>query len=213
MRDLPILFTPEMVIAILEDRKTNTRRVIRNQEYLLEIDKSAAYGPVVVRRAKHPEANPDTWFWDCRPGTGGTIFSAKSPYMVGDRLWVREPICVEIGATKADIECGKFTYKADDEGRLWTKENGFKTIPGMFMPRFASRITLTVTKYYPQRIQEINGDECMLEGIRVAWSDPNSSWQEKLAFKALWDSINVKRGFGWDVNCWVWAYVFQKCRT
>jgi hypothetical protein len=97
--------------------------------------------------------------------------------------------------------------------------------PSIFMPREAARIFLRVTNVRVERLQEITEDEARAEGINWLddacyennrWSptfnDPDSGGSPVFrdGFKALWDSLNLKRGYGWDTNCWVWVIEFAK---
>lgn len=96
------------------------------------------------------------------------------------------------------------------------------------MPRWASRITLEITEVRAQRLQDISEADAIAEGLRIhenpkcalgvgkfmytAFPGDHSLWclDAKTAFYNLWDSINAKRGFGWDKNPWVWVLTFRK---
>ena len=102
--------------------------------------------------------------------------------VVGDRLWVKE------------------TFE-DDEG-------GWR--PSIFMPRWASRITLEITDVRVQRLQEITEEDARAEGYHPKINDSLPDWTAKESFKILWDSLNAKRGLDWDKNPWVWALSFKR---
>ena len=184
MAEHPILFSDEMVKAILEGRKTQTRRVLRKQP-----------------RDISPMNVPNMWMIHKESGAGQIIGCNYG--RPGDRLWVREtwakaiPLGASIHAERV------YHYRAD--GDVLPKWK-----PSIFMPRWASRITLEIVRVRVQRLQEISGDECTLEGVEVAWSDPNNNEQERAAFQNLWDRINAARGCGWNVNPWVWVIEFKK---
>jgi hypothetical protein len=72
------------------------------------------------------------------------------------------------------------------------------------MPRWASRITLEITNVRVQRLQEISEADAEAEGA------PEHPYDHKTAFRRIWDSINAKRGFGWDTNPFVWVLTFRK---
>ncbi len=189
----PILFNGEMVRAILEGRKTQTRRVIKPQP-------------------------PSDW--------GGTSERAAllihCPYgQVGDRLWVRETHYrfgrwVPNGFSKTGKQ--KWTFKAGTFEVLYMDnpptlnvlrnsnrmERGWFKRPAIFMPRWASRITLEITGVKVERIQGVRPIDATMEGCR---SLPD--WMVLAEFQELWDSINAKRGYSWDVNPWVWALTFK----
>ena len=176
------MFTGAMVRAILDGRKTQTRRVIKP--------------------------------WTMRLIDDVPAMLLECPYGVpGDRLWVRETWC-HIGSHSGPETCGKSVqdvrYRADrTEGYVWS--------PSIFMPRWASRITLEVTGVRVQRVQEISEEDAMAEGafLNVCdwWEFGNGFRGEKTpigAYRSLWDTINFKRGFGWSVNPWVWVVEFRR---
>ena len=178
----PIIFTGESIPAILEGRKTMTRRVLRDQ----------------------PLCSAERWI-----EIGGPQ-NAKLPYQVGDLLWVRETWDwnEEFGSKSRD--CPYLFYQANQiqpEPR-----NSPKWRPSIFMPRWASRITLKVTTVKVERVQEISEDDTCSEGVSwESWAVENDmgDWPAINAFRALWDSLNAKRGHGWDQNDWVGAYTFE----
>jgi len=117
----------------------------------------------------------------------------RSPYgYKGDRLWVRETF-----ARKNDLGRETILYKASlsEEDRIpdWVKWK-----PSIFMPRSASRINLVVLSVRAQKLQDITEAEALAEGV-----GPRE-------FPDLWDSINLKRGYGYNSNPWVWAVTFEK---
>lgn len=164
----PILFSTPMVKAILDRRKTQTRRVIK-------IDDA-----------------PENW----RKSLAG------SRYKPGDILWVRET-----WAPKR-YQPERIYYKADNE--LGSLVNVDKWRPAIFMPRAAARIFLRVTDVRVERLQDITEDDATAEGLRIGiGGEPYFSCRD--AFVALWNSINAKRGYGWDTNPWVWVISFERC--
>jgi hypothetical protein len=196
MKEHPILFSGEMVRAILEGRKTQTRRVIRKQPH--------GMGSWVQRLAQ--------WFFpECCP-----YVKIKCPYgSNGDVIWVKETFQF------FNPECpspGGIVYRADgDEDWHWR--------PSIFMPRWASRIQLRVVDVRVERVQDISGKDAYEEGfayerVRIEklvnqWSlgeskMPNFEGKEIDWFHQLWDSINKKRGYGWDTNPWVWVIEFER---
>jgi hypothetical protein len=80
--------------------------------------------------------------------------------------------------------------------------------PSIFMPRWASRITLDVTAVRVERLQEITDADCIAEGY-----DHFAGWGARQEwYRKLWDGLNAKRGLGWDVNPWVWVVTFQRAK-
>jgi hypothetical protein len=84
------------------------------------------------------------------------------------------------------------------------------------MPRWASRLTLTVTDVRVQRVQEISEADAVAEGVTPSEEPNEMKWEHYaphgVAFRTLWDSLNAKRGYGWDANPWVAAYTFTATR-
>jgi hypothetical protein len=77
------------------------------------------------------------------------------------------------------------------------------------MPRWASRITLEVTEVRVERVQEISDSDIEREGMHIENLECVYHGRRVL-FKQLWNSLNAKRGFGWDANPWVWVITFKR---
>ena len=176
-KDQPIIFSVDMVKAILDGRKTMTRRVIKPQPVTSDgmIAKSV---PI--------------WLYPSE-------FVQYCPYgQVGDRLWVRETYYPCIDAEQ-EIR-GDCVYKASEHAHL-VAEGEWK--PSIFMPRWASRITLEITAVRVERLQEIKQTDVDREGIssiNIINAIPK--------FRELWDSINGKK-YPWSSNPWVWVIKFD----
>jgi hypothetical protein len=198
MTDRPIIFNGEMVRAILEGRKTQTRRVINPQPWM--------------------EATRCETYHDSRTGGTGVCFfqnhlaigdaNVLSPYgHSGDHLWVRETwFCHRDLDEIVPRDCmgSDIWYTATQETK---PADAGKTRPSIFMPLWASRITLEIVRVSVQRVQDIGDDSCEAEGISLANASIPGMLRKR--FSLLWDSINAKRGFGWDVNPWVWVVSFK----
>ena len=151
MTEKPILFSGPMVRAILEGRKTQTRRVKKGD---------------------------------------------KCPYGA-DRLWVRETFQ---GTAKP------LAYRADGE----SKSPVCPWKPSIHMPRWASRINLRVKGMHVEHLWEIEPYDCLREGIEPPASHERDKDIIVLGkFQELWDSINDKRGFGWEKNPLLWVVEFE----
>lgn len=224
----PILFNTEMVRAVLDGRKTATRRIIKlkynNSHIEWHKDK---YGKKLVEKQNNVEGEtygvkPEGTHWQKLL----TMREITSPYKVGDILYVRETwakmCCCECGCT--DEECkynidrsgltifcddGVFVYKATDSVNSKPKWH-----PSIHMPKEAARIFLRVTDVRVERLQDITHDEITKEGIVTKG---NFGSPERInpyfAFKNLWNSTINKSDldkYGWNANPWVWVIEFER---
>ena len=206
-KERPIIFSTPMVQAILDGRKTQTRRVIKPQptedvgEFLCQL-------------------------WPCRrkqyeymgdPENGHEV-SLKPYAFIGDRLWVRETYWVQPeNVTERDLINGADTwpdwiYQADEPNEYELKEWGWKKKPSIFMPRKLARIWLEITNIRVERLQDISFDDCYAEGVEtyvMSAAHINVHMSPFQRFTALWDSINGKK-HPWGSNPWVWVIDFEK---
>ena len=189
MVDRPILFSAPMVRALLDGRKTQTRRVLKPQP-----PEHARYSGI-----HFASDEPATWFFNSPTGP----FKARVKYVEDDQLWVRESF--RQGYAETFYSKG-LVYRADALNALgmdeYSSRHNWK--PSIHMPRWASRLTLTVTDVRVQRVQEIGHDDAVAEGMGIF--PPSMSAQKR--FREIWDSLNAKRGYGWDANPWVVALTF-----
>lgn len=193
MKERPILFSTEMVRAILEGRKTQTRRIIKPQP---------------------PRWRWEIYKWDDRCVDIGN--TAASPYYVipkhgapGDHLWVRET-----WATHPHNDDKKPSDLPKNGTHVFYKETGnnadhIKWRPSIFMPRWASRITLEIENVRVERVQEITHEDAVAEGCY----EKDGKARGRLGFSHLWDSINNAEGKRWKDNPWVWVVEFRKVRN
>jgi hypothetical protein len=205
MKERPILFSGEMVRAILDGRKTQTRRVMK---YPGRPDRPADI--------QHREPG-DKWYkdsvWSMRTKTGSwgdytqEQFMSKCPYgQPGDRLWVRETWWfgdVIDGVTGNQVE-NVVLYKADGVRNPVVD----KWHPSIHMFREYSRINLEITNIRVERLQNITAEDCIAEGIKI--EAYKGSHHAQIAFWTLWDKINSKRGYGSDKDPWVWVVEFRR---
>lgn len=198
MKERPVLFNSEMVRWILDGRKTQTRRL------------------------KGLKDQTDDWrMISFYPKTDGTQYMylgngedrmLTCPYgKPGDRLWVRETWCTEHhldNEKPSDLWNAAYIpiwYRATDNMNTPSLIPG-KWRPSIFMPRWASRITLEITEVRIERLQEISMQEAIAEGVSTMKGNP----EPRILFQLLWDEINAKRGFPWESNPWVWVIKFKK---
>ena len=190
MSEKPILFSGPLVRAILEGRKTVTRRVAKLT------DAGHVKEPRGHRRW-HP-GDPDA--------------SAACPYgQPGDLLWVRETWAQWDRGLAFRADClNPRTGEEDGDSRRCRLDFGVKWRPSIHMPRWACRLLLRVTDVRVERLQEITAEDAVAEGLVRDASHPTGGWVELLRdFRDLWDSI-AKPGFGWDDNPWVWRIAFER---
>ena len=238
MKERPILFSGAMVRALLDGRKTQTRRVMKKQPYISRTNPPQFSDVEVGDLFICPDYCPTTpvrgsVIAECKSiGTyhcmGQKTFAEKhSPYGVpGDHLWVRESFWGCDMPGWGDQPCvvyedewrGKEYHAA--EVRPYARRFGH--IPGIHMPRDASRITLEVTGVRIERLQDISEADAIAEGlISVGGPLQTRMWEysstrggqfadPRVAYRCLWDSLNSARGYGWDVNPWVWVVEFKR---
>jgi hypothetical protein len=189
MSEKPIIFSGPMVRAILEGRKTQTRRVLKPQPEL-EWELKYDYGAPSFWRWK-------TCRWDAKEIGPDYYVYDYAPNHTGDRLWVRET-----WGEMEQVHTGNrfIVYAADGEPE---DDSGFfpleKWKPAIYMPRRASRITLEITNIRAEQLNDIAHEDATAEGCSNAE-----------AYRELWDELNAKRGFGWDANPWVWVIEFER---
>lgn len=207
MADRPILFSGPMVRAILDGTKTQTRRVLKPQietfdvapgrSCAIEIAWDVDDGKGRIWKGSYP-AGATEFGW--KKGTG-VLTTQTVHYAPGDRLWVRETF-----AHVTNFPPSVRYYATDDVHELRRKR------PGIHMPRWASRLTLTVTDVRVHRLQDISEEDAVAEGVdAISMADVKrqSAWSRRHDFAQLWDSINGKReGANWDANPWVVAVSF-----
>lgn len=187
MKERPILFSSQMVCAILEGRKTQTRRIVKPH-----------------RRYEHhsvcsPSGAADDWaVWFHYPDCERVGHMVDCPYgYPEDRLWVRE-------TWKPSASPLRVRYRADFRAVEIREmlECKIHWRPSIFMPRWASRITLEISKVRVERLQDISEEDAIKEGF-----GPRSA---KALFRGYWEMLNAKRGFGWEKNPWVWVVEFRR---
>jgi hypothetical protein len=182
MKERPILFSAPMVRAILERRKTQTRRIMKPQPYGFLFQK-----PV--------------------KSLGGA--EIKCPYgQTGDRLWVRETWGTDApnldtcrrGVESDGLFYGPY-YAADAD---WFDNHTVRMRPSIHMPRWASRITLEITNVRVERLQDISREDAIAEGT----PPPDAAYSMRDSYMMLWESINGRGS--WATNPWVWVIEFKR---
>ncbi|MGE7415853.1 hypothetical protein [Methylobacterium tarhaniae] len=207
MTDRPIIFSGPMVRALLAGTKTQTRRILAEQP---------ASGQYCARVLRHPEGQPSLHAFEWRPKFGAYLSDATVRYAAGDRLYVREAwapldaLTHDDPGTRALAEKG--FYRAD-EGTVAGEISKWR--PSIHMPRWASRLTLTVTEVRVQRLQDISEADARAEGCgQYASSTPilrefRPEWKGsyRQGFLAVWDQLHGTEST--DADPWVAAISFR----
>lgn len=207
MKSHPILFSTPMVQAILEGRKTQTRRIIKKKPRIYMI-------PTCVGRNNKSEL--DNNVPRIIPDWGKEVLVKTCPYgVVGDHLWVRETWYYESHMyDKAEGEAlYRYIYKADNPEHpvnVGAGKHGWK--PSIFMPKEACRINLEITNVKVERLQDITVEDAKAEGITKIQCDCGECIDstEIGTYQDLWNSINAKRGYSWETNPFVWVISFKR---
>lgn len=213
-RVLPILFNTDMVRAILDGRKTVTRRVVKPQPDWFDC---GIHGDHNIPM-KSVETSSDDW-------------EIKPPYRTGDILYVRETWSrLDCCSCEGDYQ-GRCAGTPDkNEGCYVYKESheiygDAKWHPSIHMPKEAARIWLKVTDVRVERLQEITPEQSVKEGVDdpYFYISDDEYWEKTgrcnlscdiAAFSVLWDSTIKKTDldrYGWDSNPWVWVIEFERC--
>lgn len=225
MRERGILFSGEMVRAILAGRKTQTRRPLKPQPFV-------HFG----------EYGPEDLEWKGARGLTPNALIDSCPY--GGRLWVRETWQI-VDEADADVS-GRLGPAAPYKGVQGTRSITWRAIyradgdlpdhpvygralwrSPIYQPRWASRLALEVTAVRVERLQDISEEDAKAEaapclcdqcgndpehdgGEAIHWAcDDDSIAGHRVGFAVLWDRLNAKRGYGWEANPWVWVVAFE----
>jgi len=210
----PISFYPSMVMAILERRKRNTRRIVNR---LRGFGKITEFGP----------STTPGYDWEFRDRRGcrnsidnRSLVEKYCPYgKVGDLLWVRE--ChVE---TSIPGDCVYYAGFTDRRGDFWASisrdPRGVRWRPSIHMPRRYARILLRIAQIRAERLQDITEEDAFAEGIDTEGDAYVRAEHARLggiavvpaiaAFADLWDRINADRGYPWERNDLIWVITFE----
>lgn len=195
----PILYNIEMVRAIQEDRKTVTRRVVKNRDIINGWDCEADGTPIAYIDQATGDSYPPT---------------APCPYKPGDILWVRETW------RPTGIVAQPYAYRATEDDLHLIGEDGrpltlkYRWHPSIHMPHEAARLFLRVTDMRVERLQNISVDGIEQEGITLTFPTKKLIESEHLKqFIQLWDTtikpVDLSL-YGWEANPWVWVIEFER---
>ncbi|AWC76417.1 hypothetical protein CLM65_14155 [Serratia marcescens] len=209
MKERPVIFNGEMVRAILDGRKTQTRRVMKPQP-----EPCYRGGHWWPSNAFKTMLHIEEQMQNGQGGWKGLAGDACPFGRVGDRLWVRETF-MDLTGTGIEATTGKFeglAYRADtpagsygDEVR---KDYGLKWTPSLHMPRKACRILLEITAVRVERLNDISEEDAKAEGVKAGVCPGHEHMMHQVAFSELWQSIYGEES--WSANLWVWVIEFKQ---
>lgn len=226
MREHGLLFTDEMVRALRDGRKTQTRRPIAKlrpdapatQNIFIETSTGRRYPMAAVDRGDEVEIH-------------------TSRVIPGDRIWARETWRPAVAHSHGDnaCDCGDVvvTYAADGAERFFPDEQippdwampkaaARGWVPSIHMPRWAARLVFEVERVHLERVQAITEDDARAEGVELDGDGrffnprrhrPNTTQHvhnARQAFRLLWDDVYRERGLGWDANPWCFVYDLRR---
>lgn len=187
-RILPTLFNTEMVKAILQGQKRETRRAIKPQPLFF-----------TGRHYVFDDATCPKKWEDCDD------FISTAPYQPGDTIYVRETWAEWTGGYvyRADVATSGYPLAFVDSWR-----------PSIHMPKEAARIFLRVTDVRVERLQTIDCQGILAEGLNTAAVRAGDMDVARKEFAALWNCtvpMELRPAYGWDANPFVWVYCFEPC--
>lgn len=208
----PILFNTEMVRAILDGKKTCTRRIVKGA-----IPDDAMWGYTMFTpkgciscRGVYADEYGEKFF--------------RLPYQQGDILYVRETWGHPISLNSDK----QYVFRADEIAEIGFKNDSHIWYPSIHMPKEAARIWLKVTDVRVERLQDMTNDDALKEGAKGVRCDHacsgaygctdcmNTGWLEPpiVEFVQIWDNTIKKSDidrYGWNANPWVWVIEFERC--
>jgi len=204
----PLIFSASMVRAILAGTKTQTRRLVKKQNscvdgqpcnFWSELDFNDAF----VDPGPSPAGNPGPYLKVARP-TEESRHRVYPRVQPGDLIW-----CKETWGPCA----GGLVFRADDAGSVVSCPDGGKWRSSMFMPRWASRITLEITEARVERLQDISEEDALAEGVDPYECPSGPATPDaRSAYAELWDRLNKDR-CPWSASPWVWIISFKRVDT
>lgn len=200
----PILFNADMVRAIIDGRKTQTRRVLKpaNPFRAKAEDYRQGSGLWVDYTHIKDYSVSSTWF------TRERYISKYARYKPGDILYVRETWQL---TDRCVSEEPGYVYKATDPD--WETMEGWKWRPAIHMPKEAARLFLRVTAIRIDRLQNMTAEDSLREGVKLELVSILNGAPPLDPFARVWDSTikpAERKLYGWEANPWVWVYEFER---
>lgn len=206
MKERPIIFNADMVRAVLDGRKTQTRRML-TPHHLKMIDAAASAGECHPLESGRQHANSQSYYREWCP------FG-----VVGDRLWVRESF-YEHGHWQGGGYDPEDSYFVSDKQVLYPadgiqrpserkREDFWRSRPSIHMPRWASRITLEITGVRVERLRDLSEQDAKSEGVMPPAGGVLPGWEHRINFRDLW--MSIYGADNWEANPWVWVIEFKR---
>ncbi|HIE0044119.1 TPA: hypothetical protein ACXI7C_000453 [Serratia marcescens] len=214
MKERPVIFNGEMVRAILDGRKTQTRRLVpewQRPKYYPENDDDSHYNWMAVAQSDR------RWgygvFGETEEACAKELSTmAPCPFgNAGDRLWVRETFAAFDADWKHpgkphDLKDGPWPNVVYPASVAKIPDGTCR--PSIHIPRWASRITLEITAVRVERLNDISEEDAKAEGVKAGVSPGHEHMMHQVAFSELWQSIYGEES--WRANPWVWVIEFRR---
>lgn len=210
MKERPILLSAQMVNALRQGRKTQTRRKCKRQPT------PELFQTSYRLRQNYPNPGTSTWWTADKDQLFPVLIDGVDcPYgKPGDKLWCKETwaanwmyndVRANEARTNPRLEGDNLWFRADGDlpgTHGWSSNLRGKWRPSIFMPRWASRILLEITAVRVERLQNISNEDALAEGVEL-----RGKLRPWALYRELWESINGPGS--WEANPWVWVIEFK----
>lgn len=234
MKERPIIFSADSVRAILDGRKTQTRRVVVPTQSTPKVAPLAMEPWLIDGEQQEYDDGRPLWVGYHHDYPKAGKWFACPHGQIGDRLWVREEIrgdgqpgnrragIMRYGAdgemVMPCLDCGYVVCRCESLTAVQDVIWGYRrpVLPAHLMPRWASRLTLEIVGVRVQRLADMAIEDFVAEGIEHI-GDGVGRWNGSYSmayslFASEWDKLNAKRGYPWDSNPWVWVIEFKRLK-
>lgn len=200
-----MIFNGDMVRAILDGRKTQTRRVMKPQPDPCPAPRSGHWWPSnVFKTMLHVEEEMQNG----KGGWGGLVGDACPFGAVGDRIWVRETWAEAVaGAPDLKLYRANYPEHVPTHYENVPPADEIRWTPSIHMPRWASRLTLEITGVRVEQLRDLSEDDAKSEGITPPSGGVLPGWEYRINFRDLW--MSIYGADNWEANPWVWVIEFK----